>query len=109
MLARPAVTRYPTAGARSECSTGKASKQCCVDTKRGAWLHKSSIRQREAFQVAPGLFRSKDAAWHAVLQPPGVNSMAAIGDFTARSQELQFHGRSRAAIVAQTPRASTAV
>src|SRR5205823_4560705 len=57
MQARPALTRYPTAGARIECSTGKTSKlipqilisvRCFIRKHKTTWgkANRSPARER---------------------------------------------------------------
>jgi len=75
MLVRPVVIRYPTAGAKGMLYR-ESLKYNVVDTKRGAWFDYHSIRQRKALQATPGLFRTIDPTWRAILQTRGVIGMS---------------------------------
>src|SRR5438874_8385132 len=90
MQARPALTRYPTAGARIECSTGKTSKlipqilisvRSLIRCRSSMWQF---CNERHVF------WGGVDWAGRAVSQTPGVIGMRMGQHNRVRMKPLEF-------------------
>lgn len=98
MHARPALTRYPTAGTRMECSTGNASNvmpQILVGVRSSIGCRSSTRHLVKVSQVFCGACTGQRAPSRKPTRGPGVHALARSRSDAAARISRANRGRNR--------------